>query len=97
MLNPADDIAAILDDCGQAADTNKGPLTGRFVEEPIETETLGGHIALAAEPVFYADQTDIDALDLVRDDWIRIDARRFFVKDIPRADTAGLVRITLKR
>lgn len=97
MLDASGDLAALLDDCGQAADTKNGPLLGRFVEDPIETETLSGKIALSSEPVFYAQQSEIDSLALVRDDWIQIGARKWFVKDLPRADTTGLVRITLKR
>lgn len=97
MLDPSGDIAAILDDCGQSADTKNGPLIGRFIEEPIETETLSGHVSLSSEPVFYAEQSDIESLAIVRDDWLQIGVRKWFVKDLPRADTTGLVRITLKR
>ena len=97
MLDATSDITAILDDCGQAADTKNGPLLGRFVEEPIEMETLSGHTALASEPVFYAEQVSIEAVALVRDDWLDLDSRRWFVREIPRPDTTGVVRIGLKR
>ena len=97
MLDATADIASILDDCGQAADTKNGPLLGRFVEEPIEVETLSGHTALSSEPIFYAEQSEIAALDLVRDDWLDLSGRRWHIREIPRPDTTGVVRVVLKK
>lgn len=97
MIDAAGDLAAILDDCGGPAQTVNGELVGRFVEEPVESATSSGHVVLSAEPVYYAARPDIEKLSLVKGAWLDVDGKRWYVKEIPRAETAGLVRIGLNK
>ena len=97
MIDVSGDLSSILDDCGGIVDTVNGDLLGRFVEEPIEVSTSSGHTVLSSEPVFYADIVAINAINLVKDSWLEIDSKRWYIKEIPRADTSGLVRMLLKQ
>ena len=97
MLNARADVAAILADCGGEALTANGPLEGRLVEEPVEIETTGGLVVQSSEIVFYTAATALEAIKLVRKAWLDVDAARYFVRDIPRADAAGVVRLVLQR
>jgi hypothetical protein len=97
VLNASEDVAAILADCGGEALTASGPLQGRLVEEPIEIETAAGLVVHSSEIVFYTAVASIEAIALVRKAWIQVDAARYFVRDIPRADAAGVVRLVLQR
>lgn len=97
MIDAGSDLHAILDDCGGPAQTTNGDLLGRFLEEPVDVTTSSGHTVLSSEPVFYSDRAEIERLKLVRGSWIDVDGARWHVKEIPRADTSGFVRITLSK
>lgn len=95
MIDAAADLGAILDDCGEIYKTSQGNLLGRFLKEPAESTTASGSLFLTSEPVFYASQDEVIAIDLVRGSWIDAAGNRWFVKSIPEAETAGFLRITL--
>lgn len=97
MIDAGGDLQAILSDCGCLAKTTDGDIEGQFLEEPIEIEQGSGQIVLSIEPVFYTSRLAIAAVHLVRNAWIEIEGDRWFVQEIPRADTTGLVRIRLKK
>ena len=96
MIDATADLDAALDDCGGSAETVNGPLVGRLVTESLEIE-IGDRIVLSSETVYYASRLAIDKVRLVKDAWIDIGTERYFVKEIPKPDSSGLVRIGLKQ
>lgn len=97
MIDAAGDLAAVLDDCGGIAHTINGDMVGRFVEEPTEVGLSGNRSVLSSEPVFYSSKSAIEQVALVTGSWLEIESVRWIVHKLPRADTAGLVRIELQR
>ena len=97
-LDVSADLAAILDDCGNASIvTARGSIDGRFVVEPIEVETAAGAIVQSSELVLYTSRAELDRAELVVDAWLDIDGDRYYVSDIPDPDSTGLVRVELKQ
>lgn len=95
MIDATEDLAAMLDDCGQVYETDRGSIPGFFIDEPVTVRTPGGHEVDISEPVLYVQQAEIDRARVRQGDTITANSRNYYVKKIPPADTAGLVRVEL--